>query len=110
MPNNLESIPACDPDQEEWRVIIETTKGNRNKYKYDDEFSCFSLAKVLPEGLMFPFDFGFLPGTIGEDGDPLDVLLLMDEPTFAGCLVVCRLIGVMEAQQTERDGTSERND
>ena len=110
LPNGSQLIPACDPDQEEWRVIIETPKGSRNKYKYADDFCCFQLAKVLPEGMVFPFDFGFLPCTLGEDGDPLDVLLLMDQPTFCGCLILSRLIGVIEAQQTEKDGTSERND
>jgi inorganic pyrophosphatase len=110
MQNGSELIEACDPDKEEWRVIIETPKGSRNKYKYADDFCCFQLAKVLPEGMVFPFDFGFLPCTMGADGDPLDVLLLMDQPTFCGCLILSRLIGVIEAQQTEKDGTTERND
>jgi inorganic pyrophosphatase len=110
MPNGSERIEACDPDREEWRVIIETPKGSHNKYKYADDFCCFQLAKVLPEGMAFPFDFGFLPCTMGADGDPLDVLLLMDQPTFCGCLILSRLIGVIEAQQTEKDGTTERND
>ncbi len=108
--NGSELIEAYDPDEKEWRVIIETPKGSRNKYKYADDFCCFQLAKVLPEGMVFPFDFGFLPCTLGADGDPLDVLLLMDQPTFCGCLILSRLIGVIEAQQTEKDGTTERND
>jgi inorganic pyrophosphatase len=61
-------------------------------------------------GAAFPFDFGFVPSTLGEDGDPLDVLVLMDEPVFAGCLVPARLLGVIEAEQTERDGSTMRND
>lgn len=65
---------------------------------------------MLPAGAVFPFDFGFIPSTLGEDGDPLDVLLLMDESAFAGCLVPARLIGVIEAEQTERDGQTTRND
>jgi inorganic pyrophosphatase len=64
---------------------------------------------VLPAGAAFPYDFGFVPGTKAEDGDPIDVLLLMDEPAFAGCLVASRLIGVIEAEQTE-DGKTVRND
>jgi inorganic pyrophosphatase len=64
---------------------------------------------VLPAGAVFPFDFGFLPGTLGEDGDPLDVLLLIDSPTSVGCLVSARLIGVMEAEETEK-GKTYRND
>jgi len=82
-------------------VIIETPKGSRNKYTYNEERSLFQLGSVLPLGAVFPFDFGFLPGTIGGDGDPLDVLLLMDEPAFPGCLVPARLVGVIEAEQTE---------
>jgi inorganic pyrophosphatase len=63
----------------------------------------------LPEGMMFPFDFGFIPSTLGEDGDPLDVLVLMDAPAHPGCLVDVRLIGIITAEQTE-DGKTEAND
>jgi inorganic pyrophosphatase len=90
-------------------VIIETPQKSRNKFKYDAELGIFKLAHVLPMGATFPFDFGFVPSTVGQDGDPLDVLLLMDEPAFAGCLVPSRLIGVIEAEQTEK-GKTERND
>jgi inorganic pyrophosphatase len=90
-------------------VIIETPKGSRNKFKYDEELGLFKLSGVLPAGASFPFDFGYVPSTRGEDGDPIDVLVLMDEPAFAGCLVPARLIGVIEADQTE-DGQTERND
>jgi inorganic pyrophosphatase len=68
------------------------------------------LSKVLPRGAMFPFDFGFVPSTLAEDGDPLDVLVLMDEPAFPGCKVACRLIGVIEAEQTNKKGKATRND
>jgi len=68
------------------------------------------LSGVLPAGSSFPYDFGFVPSTRGEDGDPLDVMLLMDEPAFVGCLVAVRLLGVIEAQQTERTGETMRND
>jgi inorganic pyrophosphatase len=90
-------------------VIIETPKGSRNKFKYDEKLGLFKLSGVLPAGAVFPFDFGYIPATQGGDGDPLDVLVLMDEPAFAGCLVSARLIGVIEAEQTE-DGKTERND
>jgi inorganic pyrophosphatase len=99
-----------DEIDEQWRVMIETPKGSHNKYQFDEELGLFMLKGVLPEGMSFPYDFGFLPSTLGEDGDPLDVLLLMDEPAFCGCLVPARLIGVIEAKQTERDGTTQRND
>jgi inorganic pyrophosphatase len=90
-------------------VIIDTPKGSRNKFKYDDAKGVFKLGGVLPAGAAFPFDFGFVPATRGEDGDPLDVLVLMDEPTFVGCLVASRLIGVIEAEQVE-EGEKIRND
>lgn len=90
-------------------VIIDTPKGSRNKFKYDEELRLFKLGGVLPVGMSFPFDFGYIPATAGGDGDPLDVLLLMDEPAFVGCLVETRLIGVIEAEQTE-EGRTERND
>ncbi len=91
-------------------VVIETPKGNRNKFNFDEETGIFKLGGVLPAGAVFPFDFGFVPSTLGGDGDPLDVLLLMDEPAFVGCLVTSRLIGVIEAEQTEEDGETTRND
>jgi inorganic pyrophosphatase len=90
-------------------VIIETPRGSRNKIKYDPSSRRFKLSKVMPEGMMFPYDFGFVPGTRAEDGDPLDVLVLTDEALFPGCLVECKLAGVIEAEQTEK-GETKRND
>jgi|SRR5690242_8344834 len=91
------------------QVVIETPKGSRNKYAFDPEQRIFKLKRVLPEGMVFPHDFGFIPSTRAEDGDPLDVLILMDEPAFPGCLVEARLVGVIEAEQVE-NGKAERND
>ena len=90
-------------------VVIETPKGSRNKYAYDPAKHAFKLSKVLAEGMMFPYDFGFVPSTKAADGDPLDVLVLMDEPTFPGCILDCSLIGVIEAKQ-EEEGKLVRND
>jgi inorganic pyrophosphatase len=90
-------------------AVIETPGGSRNKFKYNEKIGFFSLAGVLPEGMVFPHAFGFVPSTRAADGDPEDILILMDEPTFCGCVIPTRLIGVMEAQQTE-DGETERND
>src|SRR3954463_10845866 len=91
------------------RVVIETSRGCRNKYSYEPEEEVFVLKKTLPEGHVFPFDFGFVPRTKGEDGDPVDVLMLMDAPTFPGCVVNCRIIGCLEAKQQE-EGKWIRND
>ncbi|MBS1816141.1 MAG: inorganic diphosphatase [Acidobacteria bacterium] len=82
-------------------VIIETPKGSRNKYAFEEEQRAFVLKKVLPAGMVFPYDFGFVPGTKGGDGDPLDVLVLMDEPAFPGCHLPVRIVGVIEAEQIE---------
>jgi inorganic pyrophosphatase len=90
-------------------AIIETPKNRRNKFDYDPESNLFKLGGLLPEGMMFPFDFGFIPSTLGEDGDPLDVMVLMDEPAHVGCLVDVRIVGVIEATQTD-DGKTENND
>src|SRR4051812_36568224 len=111
LPNSLIELPAFDDDEDGIvNVVIETPKGSRNKIAYDPQRKLFELKSVLPTGWAFPFDFGFIPGTRGEDGDPLDVLVLMDEPACTGCLVRSRLIGVIRAKQTERNGDRQRND
>jgi len=92
-----------------YQIIIETPKGSREKYSYDPKQKSFVLKKLLPLGMVFPFDFGFLPGTKGEDGDPLDAMLLSEFKTFPGCRVECRLIGMLKAKQSEENKTI-RND
>ncbi len=91
-------------------AIIESPKGTGNKYTFDSETELFKLTKILPEGMVFPMHFGFIPGTKGEDGDPLDVLILMDESCYPGNLIEGRVIGIIEAQQTERNHKKMRND
>ena len=91
------------------QVIIETPAGSRNKFAFDPEQEIFALKKVLPAGMVFPYDFGFLPRTLADDGDPIDVLVLMDEPAFPGCALMARLIGVIEGEQTTNK-QSTRND
>ena len=97
------------PGEELLQVVIETPRGSRNKYSFDTEQRVFRLKSSLPAGMAFPFDFGFVPGTIGGDGDPLDVLVLMEEPAFPGCVLLVRLLGAMEVEQTEQRKTK-RND
>ena len=91
------------------QVIIETPAGCRNKFAFDPDQGIFVLHRVLPAGMVFPYDFGFLPQTLAPDGDPPDVLLLMDEPAFPGCAVRARLIGVIEGEQLDGEDTI-RND
>jgi inorganic pyrophosphatase len=107
-PSRLEPI-VDDDDDEIIKVVIETPKGSRNKYAFDPDERAFKLKKVLPAGMTFPYDFGFVPSTLAEDGDPLDVLVLMDEPAFAGCVLECRLIGIIEGEQGDKK-KKERND
>jgi inorganic pyrophosphatase len=107
---DLSSLPHnLDKKKRECRIIIETPKGRRNKFDYDPKIEAFTLGGLLPEGLSFPFDFGFVPCTKAEDGDPLDVMVLMDEPAHVGCVLDVRLVGIIEAEQTE-DGKATEND
>jgi len=106
----IAQLTPFDGESGDLNVIIETPKGSRNKYTWEDDLGLFKLSGVLTAGHSFPYDFGFIPNTKGGDGDPLDVLVLMDEAAFTGCLIRARLIGVIEAEQTERDGETTRND
>ena len=105
----LRKLKPFDPESGNLNVVIDTPKGCRNKYAFDFDINAYKLKTVLPKGAVFPFDFGSIPGTVADDGDPLDVLLLMDEPAFVGCFVEARLLGVIEAEQRE-NGKSEHND
>lgn len=105
----ISTLEAFDKKTKLLNAIIETPQGSRYKYTFDEEKGVFTVGGVMPAGMSFPFDFGFIPQTLGEDGDPVDVLLLTDAPIFAGCLVPSRLIGVVEAEQTEK-GKTFRND
>ena len=80
-------------------AVVEAPRGSANKLKFDPALGVFRLHLMLPLGCVFPFDFGFVPNTLGADGDPLDVLVLMDEPATPGVVVPCRLVGVIEATQ-----------
>jgi len=101
--------PFGSNDKRMLRVVIETPKGSRNKFSFDPSEQIFELKKVLPSGMTFPYDFGFVPSTTADDGDPIDVLVLMDEPAFRGCVLKCRPIGVIEGEQGSKKG-KERND
>src|SRR4030088_1860435 len=96
-PSRLKAVDKND--KEVIKVIIETPKGSRNKYAFDQDEKAFTLKTVLPAGMAFPYDFGFIPSTEAEHGDPLDVLVLMDEPAFPECVLQCRLIGVIEGEE-----------
>jgi len=90
-------------------VIVETPKGTAQKYDFDATNNRFKLDKVLPAGMSFPYDFGFITDTKGEDGDPLDVVVISELGTFVGCCLDCRIIGAITAEQT-KDKKTVRND
>jgi len=106
----LDCLPLIDKDSGDFNVVIETPKASRNKYKYDSAQGVMRLGATLAEGLVFPFDFGFFPSTRGDDGDPLDVLVLLDAGVPAGCVVTTRLIGALEVEQREKNKRWQRND
>ena len=84
-------------------IVVETPRGSAQKYNYDPESKFFRLKKILPAGMVFPYDFGFIPNTKGEDGDPLDILIISEFNSFPGCMITCRIIGGIKATQVERD-------
>lgn len=101
-PANLMELAARDPKTGLVRVVIDTPRGSRNKYKFDQELGAFKLSRMLPAGMSFPFDFGSIPGTRAEDGDALDVMVLTESPLVVGCVVLVHLVGVIRATQTEQ--------
>jgi len=115
MPKNSEILAPIDrldakvPNTDLYHAVVEAQKGSQNKYKYEVGKGYFKLHKVLPSGAIFPYDFGFIPCTLAEDGDPIDVLILMDQSTFTGCVIEVRLLGVIEAKESAQ-GKTFRND
>jgi inorganic pyrophosphatase len=105
----LHELPARDTAGR-WRAVVEAPAGTRNKMKWQPDLGAMELHVVLPLGTAFPYDFGFVPSTLGEDGDPLDVLLFLDEPVPPGTVVHCRLLGVVLARQRSKGDRAQRND
>lgn len=92
------------------QVVVDTPKGSRNKYAFDPERRVLVLKKVLPSGMVFPYNFGFVPSTLAPDGDPIDVLILMEEPAFPGCVLSVRTVGVIRGEDELPSGEMRRND
>jgi len=109
MKSNIERLGPFFAKGKHLNVVVETPKGSRVKYAYEPKSGFFILSKALPEGMVFPFNFGFVPRTLAEDGDPLDMLVLNEEPLISGCLLQVRPIAVIKATQTEH-GKPVRND
>jgi len=110
MSHNLIKIAAFDKESKCCHAVIETPKGSHHKFDYDPDLACFRLNKTLPEGMTFPLDFGFIPSTLADDGDPVDVLVVLDFPAAMGALVKVRLIGGIAAEQRKKNKKWEEND
>jgi inorganic pyrophosphatase len=106
---DLTELPTFEDNSTNLNVVIESLRGSSVKFDYNPETDVFELSYIMPAGSVFPFEFGFIPSTLADDGDPVDILVLMDTSTRAGCLLVARLIGVIEAEQTQ-EGKTFRND
>jgi inorganic pyrophosphatase len=85
------------------RMVVEIPKGSSNKYEYDRELGAFRLDRVLYSPVHYPGDYGFIPGTLAPDGDPMDVVALVEDPTFTGCVVEVRPIGVLNMVDQEQN-------
>lgn len=92
---DLSRIPA-QPEPGLVNVLIEIPAGSKNKYEYDKDLQAFMLDRVLFSSVHYPYDYGFIPNTLADDGDPLDGMVLMDQPTFPGCVITARPIGMLE--------------
>ncbi len=92
---DLARIPA-QPKPGIINVLIEIAAGSKNKYEFDKDLNAFALDRVLFSSVQYPCDYGFIPNTLGDDGDPLDAMVIMDQPTFPGCVIAARPIGMLE--------------
>lgn len=92
---DLSRIPA-QPESGLINVLIEIPAGSKNKYEFDKELNAFALDRVLYSSVHYPYDYGFVPNTLADDGDPLDGMVMIDQPTFPGCVIKARPIGMLE--------------
>jgi inorganic pyrophosphatase len=93
-PVYFENIPPMGKKPDVIHAVIEIAKGQRNKIEFDKELQAFRLDRYLYSASVYPSDYGFIPQTLADDGDPLDVLVMVNEPTFAGCIIKTRVIGM----------------
>lgn len=92
---DLSRIPA-QPEPGLVNVLVEIPAGSKNKYEFDKDMQAFILDRVLFASVQYPYDYGFIPNTLADDGDPLDGMVMMDQPTFPGCVIAARSIGMLE--------------
>jgi inorganic pyrophosphatase len=106
---NLLKLPAFSDDGD-LHVVIETPRGSRAKLDYDPKLKTFTLSKSLLAGLTYPYDWGFIPATAADDGDPLDVMVIHEAATFPGLVLTCKIIGVLQVEQHSKGKKPKRND
>lgn len=106
---SFEELDTYDPETGDLNMIVETPRGSRTKFDYVAKFHLFHLADILPSSMSFPYNYGFVPSTLGSDGDPLDVLVLLEVPIAVGARLTARPVGVLEAMQHGKVGKI-RND
>lgn len=97
-PNLVHDLHAFD-ELRQLRVVVETPRGSNIKLKYDDKLGIFSLTRIMPLGVVYPYDFGFVPQTLAQDGDPIDVMVLIDAATYPGVVLSCRLLGALQIEE-----------
>src|ERR1700728_1031205 len=107
MPNFID-LPAFTEDGN-LHVVVETPRRSRAKFTYDRKLETFTLSKSLLTGLTYPHDWGFVPSTKADDGDPLDIMVIHDAATFPGIVLTCRIIGILQIEQKSK-GKAVRND
>jgi len=106
---NLFKLPTFSDDGN-LRVVVETPRGSQAKLDYDPKLETFTLAKSLLTGLSYPYDWGFIPATRAEDGDPLDVMVIHNAGTFPGLVLTCKIIGVLQVEHRKRkEGRTQRS-
>ena len=110
MATDLLSLPTRDEETGAIHVVIESPRGSQVKLKYTPALRTFVLARPLALGVAYPYDWGFVPGTRADDGDPVDALVLLDAATFPGVVVACRPLALLEVEQNAREGGRQRND
>ena len=108
MSEALSRLPSFDAEGN-LQVVVETPRGSTVKIDFDDKRAVFEISRALPLGTAYPYDWGFIPGTRAEDGDPLDAMVLHEASTYPGLVLACRALGMVELTQRGKSGRRERN-
>src|SRR5437773_2507037 len=108
MARDLTKLETYDEDGS-LRVVVESPRGSALKLDFDPKLRLFTIARELPLGVAYPFDWGFIPGTRGDDSDPLDAMVLHHQPSYPGVVLPCRILGMVEIEQRAGNSKPEVN-